>query len=81
MFVFATPQFEWVKTMLTLLCELENYPIKHSMPILFLNPFKYVVFYSPCFLTKHSCFHLTFHAASTYGFFAFFLGLEPFFTE
>ena len=67
-FVFATPQFEWFNTMLTLLREWKNYPIKHSMPILFLNPFKHVVFYSPCFLTKHSYFHLTFHAASTYGF-------------
>ena len=49
MFVFATPQFEWFKTMLTLLCEWQNYPIKHSMPIPFLNPFKHVVFYSPFF--------------------------------
>ena len=49
MLVFATPQFDWFNTMLTLLCEWENYPIKHSMPILFLNPFKYVAVYSPCF--------------------------------
>ena len=48
-FAFATLQFEWFKTMLTLLCEWENYPIKHSMPIPFLDPFKHVVFYSPCF--------------------------------
>ena len=78
MFVFATPQFEWFKTMLTLLREWENYPIKHSMPILFLNPFKHVVFYSPCFLTRHRCIHLTFHAASTYGFCDFYLSLKPF---
>ena len=42
------------------------------------DPFQTCCFYSPCFLTKHSCFHLTFHAASTYGFFAFYLSLEPF---
>ena len=78
MFVFATPQFEWFKTLLTLLRKWENYPITNSMPILFLNPFKHVVFYSPCFLTKHRCFHPTFHATSTYGFFAFYLSLEPF---
>ena len=53
MFVLATPQFEWFKTMLTLLREWENYPIQHSMPILFLNPFKHVVFHSPCFSREH----------------------------
>ena len=48
-FVGATLQFESFKTMLTLLWEWENPPINLSMPILFLNPFKHVVFYSPCF--------------------------------
>ena len=53
MFVFATPPFttaKWFKTpSYPDFCECKNYQIKHSMPILFLNPYKHVVFYSPSF--------------------------------